>query len=36
MIVRNGSDVYPRELEEVLATDPAVWLLVVVGVPHDT
>jgi long-chain acyl-CoA synthetase len=36
MIIRGGFNVYPRELEEVLMTHPAVSLVAVVGVPHDT
>ncbi|WP_033289846.1 long-chain-fatty-acid--CoA ligase [Amycolatopsis jejuensis] len=36
MIVRGGFNVYPRELEEVLMTHPAVSLVAVVGVPHDS
>lgn len=34
MIVRGGFNVYPRELEEVLLTHPAVSLAAVVGTPH--
>ncbi|MER5321497.1 long-chain-fatty-acid--CoA ligase [Streptosporangium roseum] len=36
MIIRGGFNVYPRELEEVLMTHPAVSLVAVVGVPHDS
>lgn len=36
MIIRGGFNVYPRELEEVLMTHPAVSLAAVVGVPHDS
>lgn len=36
MIVRGGFNVYPREIEEVLITHPAVSLVAVVGVPHDS
>ncbi|GDY29691.1 long-chain-fatty-acid--CoA ligase [Gandjariella thermophila] len=36
MIIRGGFNVYPRELEEVLLTHPAVSLAAVVGVPHDS
>jgi long-chain acyl-CoA synthetase len=36
MIIRGGFNVYPRELEEVLMTHPAVSLAAVVGVPHET
>ncbi|GKQ39017.1 long-chain fatty acid--CoA ligase [Streptomyces sp. A012304] len=34
LIIRGGFNVYPRELEEVLLTHPAVSLAAVVGVPH--
>jgi long-chain acyl-CoA synthetase len=36
MIIRGGYNVYPREIEEVLMTHPAVSLAAVVGVPHDS
>jgi long-chain acyl-CoA synthetase len=36
MIIRGGFNVYPREVEEVLLTHPAVSLAAVVGVPHDS
>ncbi|MDM0111140.1 long-chain fatty acid--CoA ligase [Variovorax sp. J22R133] len=36
MIIRGGFNVYPRELEEVLSTHPAVATVAVIGVPHDT
>ncbi|WP_416985997.1 long-chain-fatty-acid--CoA ligase [Streptomyces sp. T028] len=36
MIIRGGYNVYPRELEEVLLTHPAVSLAAVVGVPHPS
>ncbi|MFI6499468.1 long-chain fatty acid--CoA ligase [Nonomuraea typhae] len=36
MIIRGGFNVYPRELEEVLMTHPAVSLVAVVGVPHPS
>ncbi|MCB9140000.1 MAG: long-chain fatty acid--CoA ligase [Caldilineaceae bacterium] len=36
MIIRGGFNVYPREVEEVLITHPAVSLAAVVGVPHDS
>ena len=36
MIIRGGFNVYPRELEEVLITHPAVSLVAVVGVPHES
>src|SRR6266702_4178247 len=35
MIIRGGFNVYPREIEEVLMTHPAVSLAAVVGVSHD-
>ncbi len=35
MIIRGGFNVYPREIEEVLMTHPAVSLTAVVGVPDD-
>src|ERR1700712_3425774 len=36
MILRNGYNVYPREVEEVLAGHPAVSMVAVYGVPHET
>jgi long-chain acyl-CoA synthetase len=36
MIVRNGYNVYPREVEEVLSAHPAVSMVAVFGVSHDT
>jgi long-chain acyl-CoA synthetase len=36
MIIRGGFNVYPREVEEVLMTHPAVSLAAVVGVPHPS
>ncbi|GAB2845697.1 long-chain fatty acid--CoA ligase [Actinocorallia aurea] len=36
MIIRGGYNVYPREIEEVLMTHPAVSLAAVVGVAHDS
>jgi long-chain acyl-CoA synthetase len=36
MIIRGGFNVYPREIEDVLMTHPAVSLAAVVGVPHPT
>jgi long-chain acyl-CoA synthetase len=36
MIIRGGFNVYPREVEEVLMTHPAVSLAAVIGVPHDS
>jgi long-chain acyl-CoA synthetase len=35
MIIRNGFNVYPREIEEVLYEHPAVREAAVLGVPHD-
>ena len=35
MIIRGGFNVYPRELEEVLMTHPAVSLVTVIGIPDD-
>jgi long-chain acyl-CoA synthetase len=35
MIIRGGFNVYPREIEEVLMTHPAVSLAAVVGLQHD-
>ena len=35
MIIRGGFNVYPREVEEVLMTHPAVSLVAVIGVPHQ-
>src|SRR5258708_7972679 len=35
MIIRGGFNVYPREIEEVLMTHPAVSLAAVVGIPHE-
>ncbi len=36
LILRGGYNVYPRELEEVLARHPAVDQVAVIGVPHAT
>ncbi|GAB3798725.1 long-chain fatty acid--CoA ligase [Humibacter antri] len=36
MIVRNGYNVYPREVEEVLSAHPAVSMVAVFGVSHPT
>ncbi|MFL5779714.1 MAG: long-chain-fatty-acid--CoA ligase [Thermoleophilaceae bacterium] len=35
LIIRGGYNVYPREIEEVIYTHPAVREAAVVGVPHD-
>jgi long-chain acyl-CoA synthetase len=35
MIIRGGFNIYPREVEEVLMTHPAVSLAAVIGVPND-
>jgi long-chain acyl-CoA synthetase len=35
MIIRGGHNVYPRELEEVLLTHPAIAMAAVVGVPDE-
>ncbi len=35
MLIRGGTNVYPREIEEVLMTHPAVSLAGVIGVPHE-
>ena len=36
MIIRGGFNVYPRELEEVLLTHPAISMAAVIGVPHES
>ncbi|MFJ9831725.1 long-chain fatty acid--CoA ligase [Streptomyces sp. NPDC101169] len=36
LIIRGGFNVYPREIEEVLMTHPAISLAAVVGVPHES
>ncbi|HTD03438.1 long-chain fatty acid--CoA ligase [Undibacterium sp.] len=36
MIIRGGFNVYPRELEEVLMTHPALAQVAVIGVPHES
>ena len=35
MIIRNGFNVYPREIEEVLYEHPGVREAAVIGIPHD-
>lgn len=35
MIIRGGFNIYPREIEEVLMTHPAISLVAVIGVPHE-
>lgn len=34
MVLRNGHNVYPREVEEVLARHPAIAQVAVIGLPH--
>jgi long-chain acyl-CoA synthetase len=36
MIIRGGYSVYPREIEDLLMMHPAVRLVAVVGVPHES
>ncbi len=36
VIIRGGYNVYPREIEEALHEHPAVALVAVVGIPHDS
>jgi acyl-CoA synthetase (AMP-forming)/AMP-acid ligase II len=36
MIISGGSNIYPREIEEVICTHPSVLEVSVVGVPNDT
>src|SRR5690606_42031003 len=36
MILRNGYNVYPREIEEVLVSHPEISNAAVYGVPHQT
>jgi len=35
MIIRGGFNIYPREIEEVLLTHPAISLAAVIGIPND-
>jgi acyl-CoA synthetase (AMP-forming)/AMP-acid ligase II len=35
MIISGGSNIYPRELEEVICTHPAVHEVAVIGVPDE-
>lgn len=35
MIIRNGMNVYPREVEEILISHPEISLVAVIGVPHE-
>ncbi len=35
MIIRGGYNIYPREIEEVLLTHPAISLVAVIGVPDE-
>ena len=36
MIIRGGENIYPKEIEDVLASDPAVVEAAVIGVPDET
>jgi len=36
MIIRGGFNVYPREIEELFMEHPAVSLIAVIGVPHES
>ncbi|PBC36078.1 long-chain-fatty-acid--CoA ligase [Rhodococcus sp. ACPA4] len=36
LVIRGGFNVYPREVEEVLLTHPAISLAAVIGVPHPS
>jgi long-chain acyl-CoA synthetase len=35
MIIRGGENIYPKEIEDVLASDPAVLEAAVIGVPDE-
>ena len=35
MLISGGENIYPREIEEVLMTHPAISMAAVIGVPHD-
>ena len=35
MIISGGFNIFPREIEDVLATDPAVAMAAVIGVPDE-
>ncbi len=35
MIIRGGLNVYPREIEEVMITHPAIAMVAIIGVPHE-
>ncbi len=36
MIIRGGENIYPKEIEDVLASDPAVLEAAVIGIPDET
>jgi acyl-CoA synthetase (AMP-forming)/AMP-acid ligase II len=36
MIISGGANIYPRELEEVICTHPAVHEVAIIGVPDET
>ena len=36
MIISGGANVYPREIEEVIATHPSVAEVAVIGIPDNT